>query len=265
MPPSSDLLLGLGLALSGAALAVFVGRTVPLFQAYEPDPDSESGPPPPTFPGSGRRVPWARWSPLPWRLVATGRAPDGERVRAPLDAVLGAAAAFAAVGASSAQRSAAEVAALAFLALWGAVLAAIDTRTRRLPNPLVLPAYPVALALLAVAALTTPGGLDQAADALVGMAGLWAFYWLLWFVYPAGMGWGDVKLSGLLGLYLGWSGLGSVVSGTFAAFLLSACVGLVLMVLGRVGRGTQIPFGPFMVVGALAVIVVGDPLPLLTG
>lgn len=254
------------MALLGAVLAVFAGRTVPLFQVHEPEPDDVSGPPPATFPGSGAPVPWARWSPLPWRLAATGRGPCGERVRAPWDTVLAAAAGFAAVGATAPARgSVAEVAALAFLALWGALLSAVDVRTRRLPAPLVRPAYPVALILLGAAALTSRGGPASAVDALIGMAGLWAFYWLLWFIYPAGMGWGDVRLSGLIGLYLGWSGLGAVLSGTFLAFLLSACVGLALMALGRAGRRTQIPFGPFMIAAALTVIVLGNPLPLLTG
>ncbi|WP_232306726.1 prepilin peptidase [Thermobifida cellulosilytica] len=210
-------------------------------------------------------MPWARWSPLPWRLVLTGRGPGGEPVRAPRPVVLAAAAAFAAVGLASAQRPPAETAALAFLALWGVLLSAVDLRVRRLPDALVRPAYPVALALLGGTALTVPHGRSAFLGALVGMACLWAFYWLLWFVYPAGMGWGDVKLSGLVGLYLGWAGPGPAVSGAFAAFLASSCVGLVLVLLGRAGRRTELPFGPFMVGGALAVLLLGDPLAPLTG
>ncbi|UPT19929.1 prepilin peptidase [Thermobifida alba] len=263
--PSAPL-LALALAPLGALLAHHAGRVVVLFAAHDPgdDPD-DPGPPPPTLPRSGRVVPWARWSPLPWRLVLTGRGPGGEPVRAPGPVVLAAAAAFAAVGLGAAQRPAAEIAALAFLALWGTLLSAVDLRVKRLPDALVRPAYPVALALLGAAALTVPHGRSAFLGALAGMAALWAFYWLLWFVYPAGMGWGDVKLSGLVGLYLGWAGPGPAVSGAFAAFLLSACVGLVLVLLGRAGRKTQLPFGPFMVGGALAVLLLGDPLPLLLG
>ncbi|WP_236700699.1 hypothetical protein [Allosalinactinospora lopnorensis] len=72
-------------------------------------------------------------------------------------------------------------------------------------------------------------------------------------------------MAGLLGLYLGWNGLGSVISGTFLAFLLSAVFGLTLIAMGRATRKSQIPFGPFMVIGAFAVIITGDPLPLLLG
>ncbi|GLU45996.1 prepilin peptidase [Nocardiopsis ansamitocini] len=264
MPSLPDILVVLGLAVLGGALALPVGRVVPLFQRYEPDPADDSPPPPATYPGSGTPVAWRRWSPLPWRLVATGRGPDGERVGAPSTVVVTTAVAFAVLGVRAPDWSAVELVAFCFLALWGAVLAVIDTRTHRLPNPLVLPAYPIALALLALAAVTTPGGPGHAVDALIGMAALSACYWLLWFIYPAGMGWGDVKLSGLLGLYLGWGGLGAVFSGTFAAFLLSASVGLVLIALGRAGRKTPIPFGPFMIAGALAVAVLGDPLPWFT-
>ncbi|WP_234401779.1 prepilin peptidase [Thermobifida halotolerans] len=267
---SSALLLGLALAPLGGLLAHHAGRVVVLFTAHDPGdgddtgPDDAPGPPPPSLPGSGRAVPWARWSPLPWRLVLTGRGPGAERVAAPWPVVVGAAAAFAAVGFCGAQRSAAEIAALAFLALWGTLLTAVDLRVQRLPDALVRPAYPVALALLAAAALTTPSGTSSAVGALVGMAGMWAVYWLLWFVYPPGMGWGDVKLSGLVGLHLGWFGLDTAVAGAAAAFLLFTCVGLVLIALGRAGRRTQIPFGPFMIGGALLVILLGDSLPLLT-
>jgi leader peptidase (prepilin peptidase) / N-methyltransferase len=57
------------------------------------------------------------------------------------------------------ERSPAELAALSFFALWGVLLTLIDARVHRLPNRLVLTSYPVALALLAVAAATTPVGL----------------------------------------------------------------------------------------------------------
>ncbi|RCV56694.1 prepilin peptidase [Marinitenerispora sediminis] len=273
MPAPVDFLLPVALAALGAVLGVVLGRVVPLFHAYEYRPDDDSGPPPPTCPHCGGTVPWARWAALPARFAASGRCPAcGLAVRSPavvavltavVLAVLGAAASGSIAGGPV--RSPSEVAAFAFLGVWGVLLAVIDARTHRLPNPLVLPAYPVALALLGAAAATTPGGGAALRSALIGMAALWACYWLLWFIYPAGMGWGDVKLSGLLGLYLGWTGLGAVASGTFVAFLLSACYGLVLIALRRATRRSQLPFGPFMILGALGVIVAGDPLPALLG
>ncbi|GAA3733759.1 leader peptidase (prepilin peptidase)/N-methyltransferase [Spinactinospora alkalitolerans] len=267
MPPSlAAVLTAVVLAVLGGAAGAFAGRVVPLFHDYEPGPD-DAGPPPPCCPHCGARVAWRRWAPLPGRLVGTGRcAACAVRVRAPIAAVASlAAAALGLLGLLRPEWSPLELLAFAFFGLWGVLLAVIDARTRRLPNPLVLPAYPVALVLVGLASLTARNGYGHLVGALIGMAGLAAFYWLLWFIYPAGMGWGDVKLSGLLGLYLGWTGLGAVVSGTFAAFLLSACFGLVLILLGRATRKTQIPFGPFMLIGAFAVILLGDPLPALLG
>ena len=67
---------------------------------------------------------------------------------------------------------------------------------------------------------------------MLGWSALFAFYFLLVFVYPAGMGFGDVKLAGVLGLYLGWLGWGEVVGGAFLGFLLGGVVGVALMVAG---------------------------------
>jgi leader peptidase (prepilin peptidase) / N-methyltransferase len=74
-------------------------------------------------------------------------------------------------------------------------------------------------------------------------------------VYPAGIGWGDVKLSGLLGLYLGWIGLFALAIGLAAGFVLAALAGLALIAGGRATRKSQIAFGPYMLAGSLAVII----------
>ena len=236
------------------------GAVVVLFPDYPPSDDPASpGPPPPTLPRSGESP--GRLVPR-WRLVLTDAAP-AVKPSAPLAHRGAAAAAFAAVGFGAAHRSAAEIAALAFLALWGTLLSSIDLRVTRLPRLLVRPAYPIALALLGAAALTTPHGGTAFLHALGGMAALWGFYRLLRAIYPPGMGWGDVTLSGLIGLYLGWDGWTPVVSGTFLAFLAFSCVGLGLVLLGRASLKSHLPLGPFMVGGALAVLLFGDPIPLL--
>ena len=71
------------------------------------------------------------------------------------------------------------------------------------------------------------------------------------------MGLGDVKLAGVLGMYLGWFGWGQVFVGTFAASLLGGVVGIALMLAGRAGRKTAIPYGPYMIAGAWLGITVG--------
>src|SRR3954453_23556733 len=122
----------------------------------------------------------------------------------------------------------ADLPAYLYLGAVGVALALIDLDTKKLPNSLVLPSYPVALALLGVAA-AVQGDATAYIRALIGMAVLFAFYFALAFVYPAGMGFGDVKLSGVLGLYLGWLGWGSLAVGAFLGFLPGGAVGGALM------------------------------------
>jgi leader peptidase (prepilin peptidase)/N-methyltransferase len=93
------------------------------------------------------------------------------------------------------------------------------------------------------------------------MAALFGFYAALWFVYPAGMGLGDVKLSGVLGLYLGWLSWRALVVGAASAFLVGAVVSVaVLMLVTGTGRKTKVPFGPFMLLGVLIAIFAADPI-----
>ena len=140
------------------------------------------------------------------------------------------------------------------LAALAPALAVTDLRSRRLPDPLTVPAYPAAALLLASGALAIPGGARHFLSALAGLAAAWLFFALLALIYPAGLGWGDVKLSGVLGLYLGWLGLAAVAAGLLGAFVLAASAGLGLIATGRATRKSQIPFGPFMLVSAIAVI-----------
>jgi leader peptidase (prepilin peptidase)/N-methyltransferase len=279
MPELPDVLLAAVLGLLGAAVGLASGRLVPMFPRHDPDPDDPAPPPPPGCPHCGAEIPFVRWLPVVRvrGFALRGRCPACRTALPPAPAVVAATAAVYVLiglrlGAAGAAASPLWLAALLFLGGVGVLLAVIDVRVHRLPNVLVLPSYPVALALVVGAAFTAPAAAASGAAAaahgdlvraLIGMAGLAAFYWVLWFIYPAGMGWGDVKLSGLLGLYLGWGGLSGVVSGTFLAFLFSAVLGLGLMAVGRATRKTQIPLGPFMIGGALAVILLGDPAVLL--
>ncbi len=96
--------------------------------------------------------------------------------------------------------------------------------------------------------------------AAIGGAALYAFYFLLLLVYPRGMGFGDVKLAGLLGMYLGWLGWGQLAVGAFLGFLLGGLVGGGLMAARRATRKSAIPFGPFMIAGAYVAVLVGAGL-----
>jgi leader peptidase (prepilin peptidase)/N-methyltransferase len=89
---------------------------------------------------------------------------------------------------------------------------------------------------------------------------MFALYFGLCFAYPAGMGFGDVKLSGVLGLYLGWLGWGVWAAGLFLGFLIGGLYGIALLLRGRGGRKTAVPFGPFMLLGVLLAVLVGQRL-----
>ena len=142
------------------------------------------------------------------------------------------------------------------LAAAGVPLAFFDARTLRLPNVVTLPAYPVSLALLGVAAPFVAGGTGRFGHALIGMAAAVAFFGVLALVSPAGLGLGDVKLAGPLGAYLGWLGATAFLAGLMAAWLLAAVAGLGLMLARRADRTTRIPFGPFLIAATLAVVLV---------
>ena len=146
-----------------------------------------------------------------------------------------------------------------YLAAIGVALSAIDLDVRRLPDAIVLPSYPVALALLAIPAVVEGRWPDLLHAVLTGIA-LFAFYFLLAVIYPAGMGFGDVKLAGVLGIYLGWVSWPLAIAATFAAFLLGSVVGIAVMVRHKGGRKTKVPFGPFMLLGTFLALFFGQPV-----
>lgn len=150
-----------------------------------------------------------------------------------------------------------ELPAFLYLAAISIALALIDVDVRRLPDAIVLPSYPVALAVIALAAVATgqPGALLRV---VLGGLALLAFYFVLFLAHPRGMGFGDVKLAGVLGLYLAWLGWEELVVGAFLAFLVGGLAGAALMLVRRAGRKSQIPFGPYMLIGAWLAVLVGQ-------
>jgi leader peptidase (prepilin peptidase)/N-methyltransferase len=162
-------------------------------------------------------------------------------------------------GASTLAISAPMLIAFAYLAVISLALALIDIDVHRLPNTIVLPAFIVAAVLISLEAVLTDnyGSLLRAG---VGMVALFVLYFLLAFIYPGGMGFGDVKLAAVLGIYLGWLGWGELVVGAFSAFLLGGIFAIVLMIFRRAGRKTAIPFGPWMLLGAWIAILFGNSI-----
>ena len=151
------------------------------------------------------------------------------------------------------------LAALLYLLAVSIALTIIDIEVQRLPDAIVLPAYLVGAALLAASALLS-GEPVRLAIAGIGVLALGLFYALLTFGYRGGMGLGDVKLAGVLGMYLGWVGVSSLIVGAFAPFLLGGVFALLLVVARKAGRKSRIPFGPWMLAGSWLGILAGEAI-----
>ena len=143
----------------------------------------------------------------------------------------------------------------------GTMLGYIDLRTRLLPSVVVLPATLAALAYGGLRWAWT-GDSDELVRGVVCLLLVRTVFWLLWFIRQAGMGFGDVRLSALLGCTLGYVGVVPLFVGIYSAFLLFAVPGLLIAIVKRdrsVLKRAH-PFGPFLLLGAWLGIVAGEPL-----
>ena len=134
--------------------------------------------------------------------------------------------------------------------VWATVLAFIDFDVRRLPDFLTLPAYAVVAAALAGASALGHDWtalLRAAAAAGISVA---VFFLAALFSPNEGLGFGDVKLAGVLGALLGWIGWINAVMGLLSGFVIGGVVALILLVVVRVDRRSHISFGPAMICGA---------------
>lgn len=141
---------------------------------------------------------------------------------------------------------------LAHLLLIALPLAALDAWTGRLPRRHVLATYPSSAMVVAVASWWS-GGVTTLLHAVVGAAALWLL--LLVSAYAGGIGAGDVRLAPVLGAHLGVAGLPVVLTGTIASFIIGALAATTLAALGRLGPERRIPFGPALLGGAIAAMV----------
>jgi leader peptidase (prepilin peptidase)/N-methyltransferase len=146
------------------------------------------------------------------------------------------------------------VAALAWFGAAAVVLAGVDLASHRLPDRVTFPAVAGCTAALTVdAAVTGPWSALLRAVAAGCVAYLLGTAARL--VQPRGFGGGDVKLLGLIGVVLGWSGWDVLVTGVFTGLLLGAAGSLVLVAVGRAGWRTAVPFGPPLLAGAYVALV----------
>ncbi|HEX2040141.1 MAG TPA: prepilin peptidase [Acidimicrobiales bacterium] len=138
-------------------------------------------------------------------------------------------------------------------------LSAVDLERFLLPNRILYPTLAMTAALLVVAAVVDGDG-RALRDAALGGAIAFALLFAIHVVSPKGMGFGDVRLAGLLGVALGWLGLGHVFLGLFLGFLLASVLGVALIALRLRSRKDRLPFGPFLALGAFVAFFVGRPI-----
>ena len=146
------------------------------------------------------------------------------------------------------------LAAACWLAACAVPLAYTDLAVQRLPDPLTGAAY-AGTAVLLLAAAAVGGPWSALVRALLGGLALAGFYLLLMVISPSGMSLGDVKLAASLGTLLAWFGWRLLLAGGFAGFLLGGVFAGALLASRRAGRKQTIPFGPFMIAGAVLAVV----------
>jgi leader peptidase (prepilin peptidase)/N-methyltransferase len=151
-----------------------------------------------------------------------------------------------------------------YLGAIGAALTLIDLDVHRLPDLLVLPSYPIAFVLLLVPTVVTGDWGALLRGVLAGTA-LFVGYLVLALVSPGGggLGFGDVKLAGVLGLLLGWLGWSPAIVSVLAAFVVGGVIALILLLARRASRSSFIAFGPSMILGAWVALMF--PVQVMTG
>jgi leader peptidase (prepilin peptidase)/N-methyltransferase len=133
----------------------------------------------------------------------------------------------------------------------------IDVKTRRLPREITYTGMLLGAIALTIAAIVIDEP-ERIWMMLLGAAIALATMWLIYVASKGGMGDGDVRLAPLLGMYLGWLNPGIVLPGLFFGFLAGAVVGVAMMAFDRAGRRTAVPFGPFLALGTVVAIFVGQ-------
>jgi leader peptidase (prepilin peptidase)/N-methyltransferase len=135
----------------------------------------------------------------------------------------------------------------------------IDAERQIIPNHIVYPTIFASIPLLAFAALVQ-GEWDRFGHSMMGATLAWLALFAIHMVSPGGMGFGDVRLAFVLGLFLGWIGLSHVVAGLFLGVALIAVIGVVLAAFRLKSLQEHIAFGPFLAAGSTIAVFAGEPL-----
>jgi leader peptidase (prepilin peptidase)/N-methyltransferase len=139
------------------------------------------------------------------------------------------------------------------------VLAFIDLEHLLLPKKIVYATLTV-VAVVFVAGAATGTQWHRLLVAAISAVVPWALFFVINFVSPRAMGFGDVRLALLIGFGLGWLGAGYAFLGFIVASVLGSVVGVTMIALGKAGRRTPIPFGTFLAAGAVLAVLAGAPV-----
>lgn len=174
---------------------------------------------------------------------------------------MGAAALTAALFAGAAARFGAVPELAAYCVLFGGLVAlsVADVRVGLVPRRIVYPTLGL-MALALVASAAVAGEWRPLLDAAIGGAAAFLVFFVIWAVAPRSMGFGDVRLAGVIGAGLGWLGWRQLYLGFLVAFVAGAVVGVVKMAVQGTGRKTSLPFGPALAVGAVVGVYWGGYL-----
>jgi leader peptidase (prepilin peptidase)/N-methyltransferase len=135
----------------------------------------------------------------------------------------------------------------------------IDFQRQIIPNRIVYPTIFAAIPLLALGALAGDQW-SRFGHALMGGSLAWLALLAIHLISPSGMGFGDVRLSFVLGLFLGWINLAHVFTGLFLGVLLISAVGIVLAVFRLRSLQEHIAFGPFLAGGSILAVFAGHAI-----
>ena len=128
-------------------------------------------------------------------------------------------------------------------------ISVVDIRLGIVPRAVLYPTF-AALAIGLVAASAADSRWRTLGEAGIGGVGAFAVFFALWWFFPRGIGYGDIRLAGVVGAALGWIGFWEIYVGFLVAFALGAILGVLLAVGRGTGRKTKLPFGPPLAAGA---------------
>lgn len=146
-----------------------------------------------------------------------------------------------------------------YLGATAVALVLIEFDVRRIPDSIVLPSYVIGITLLMPAGAEA-GDSWEAWRALSGMVALLAIFFALALAYPNGLGFGDVKLAGLVGIYLGWLSWSALFLTAVGSFVIAAIGGSAALATKQGSRSVAVPLGPCLIGAAVLALFAAAPI-----